>query len=59
MRFLANENVPGPVVRKLRELLHDVLWAKKTSGEKPTMRFSRGLRRSNALRSPAIRTSAS
>jgi predicted nuclease of predicted toxin-antitoxin system len=29
MRFLANENVPGPVVRKLRELLHDVLWAKE------------------------------
>jgi len=29
MRFLANENVPGPVVRRLRELGHDVLWAKE------------------------------
>ena len=29
MRLLANENVPGPVVRKLRELGHDVLWAKE------------------------------
>ena len=29
MRFLANENVPGPVVRTLRELGHDVLWAKE------------------------------
>ena len=29
MRFLANENVPGPVVRKLRELGHDVLWARE------------------------------
>jgi predicted nuclease of predicted toxin-antitoxin system len=28
MRFLANENIPGPVVRTLRELGHDVLWAK-------------------------------
>ena len=27
MRFLANENVPGPVVRALRELGRDVLWA--------------------------------
>ena len=29
MRLLANENVPGPVVRTLRELGHDVLWAKE------------------------------
>ena len=29
MRFLANENVPGPVVRRLRELGHDVVWAKE------------------------------
>lgn len=29
MRFLANENVPGPVVRALRELGHDVIWAKE------------------------------
>lgn len=29
MRFLANENIPGPVVRTLRELGHDVLWAKE------------------------------
>ena len=29
MRFLANENVPGPVVRALRELGRDVLWAKE------------------------------
>jgi len=29
MRFLANENVPGPVARSLRELGHDVLWAKE------------------------------
>ena len=29
MRFLANENVPGPVVRALRELGRDVLWAKQ------------------------------
>jgi len=30
MRFLANENVPGPVVRVLRELGHDILWAKES-----------------------------
>lgn len=30
MRILANENVPGPVVRTLRELGHDVLWAKES-----------------------------
>ncbi len=30
MRFLANENVPGPVVRGLRELGHDILWAKES-----------------------------
>lgn len=29
MRFLANENIPGPVVRQLRELGHDVVWAKE------------------------------
>jgi predicted nuclease of predicted toxin-antitoxin system len=29
MRFLANENVPGPVVRRLRELGHDIVWAKE------------------------------
>jgi Domain of unknown function (DUF5615) len=29
MRFLANENIPGPVVRTLRGLGHDVLWAKE------------------------------
>jgi predicted nuclease of predicted toxin-antitoxin system len=29
MRVLANENIPGPVVRTLRELGHDVLWAKE------------------------------
>lgn len=32
MRFLANENVPGPVVRQLRELGHDVVWAKEDFG---------------------------
>lgn len=30
MRLLANENIPGPVVRTLRELGHDVLWAKES-----------------------------
>jgi predicted nuclease of predicted toxin-antitoxin system len=29
MRFLANENVPGPVVRQLRQLGHDVVWVKE------------------------------
>jgi predicted nuclease of predicted toxin-antitoxin system len=29
MRILANENFPGPVVRALRELGHDVLWVKE------------------------------
>ena len=29
MRLLANENIPGPVVRRLREAGHDVLWAKE------------------------------
>ncbi len=29
MRFLANENIPGPVVRTRREAGHDVLWAKE------------------------------
>ena len=30
MRILADENVPGPVVRALREAGRDVLWAKQT-----------------------------
>jgi predicted nuclease of predicted toxin-antitoxin system len=30
MRLLANENVPGPVVRSLRQLGHDVLWIKES-----------------------------
>jgi len=30
VRFLANENFPGPVVRLLRELGHDVVWVKET-----------------------------
>jgi predicted nuclease of predicted toxin-antitoxin system len=35
MRLLANENVPGPVVRRLRKLGHDVVWIKEASpGEK-------------------------
>ncbi|MEK7711200.1 MAG: DUF5615 family PIN-like protein [Planctomycetota bacterium] len=29
MRILANENFPGPVVRALRELGHDVQWVKE------------------------------
>ena len=28
MRILANENFPGPVVRELRALGHDVLWVR-------------------------------
>ena len=30
MRFLANENVPGPVVSALRERGHDVFWVKES-----------------------------
>jgi len=30
MRFLANENVPGPVVAALRERGHDVVWIKES-----------------------------
>ena len=30
MRFLANENVPGPVVAALREHGHDVFWIKES-----------------------------
>jgi len=30
MRFLADENVPGPVVAALRERGHDVLWIKES-----------------------------
>jgi predicted nuclease of predicted toxin-antitoxin system len=30
MRFLANENVPGPVVAALREHGHDVFWVKES-----------------------------
>lgn len=30
MRFLANENVPGPVVAALRERGHDVFWVKES-----------------------------
>jgi predicted nuclease of predicted toxin-antitoxin system len=30
MRLLANENIPGPVVRALRQLGHDVLWIKES-----------------------------
>jgi len=30
MRFLANENVPGPVVMALRERGHDVFWIKES-----------------------------
>ena len=29
MRFLADENLPGPVVRALRDLGHDVSWARE------------------------------
>jgi predicted nuclease of predicted toxin-antitoxin system len=29
MRILADENVPGPVVRALRDAGRDVLWAKE------------------------------
>jgi predicted nuclease of predicted toxin-antitoxin system len=35
MRFLANENVPGPVIRALRELGHDLLWAKEQRAGEP------------------------
>lgn len=31
MRFLADENVPGPAVAALRESGHDVLWIKEVS----------------------------
>ena len=42
MRFLANENIPGPVVRTLRELGHDVLWAKEDrAGEADYILLSR------------------
>jgi predicted nuclease of predicted toxin-antitoxin system len=30
MRFLANENIPGPVVAALRERGHDVAWIKES-----------------------------
>jgi predicted nuclease of predicted toxin-antitoxin system len=30
MRFLANENIPGPVVAMLREHGHDVFWVKES-----------------------------
>ena len=30
MRFLANENVPGPVVAALRERDHDVFWIEES-----------------------------
>lgn len=29
MRILANENFPGPVIRVLREMGHDVAWVKE------------------------------
>ena len=29
MRFIANENIPGPVVQALRDRAHDVLWVKE------------------------------
>jgi predicted nuclease of predicted toxin-antitoxin system len=29
MRILANENIPGPVVRALRDRGHDVVWVKE------------------------------
>jgi predicted nuclease of predicted toxin-antitoxin system len=42
MRFLANENIPGPVVRSLRELGHDVLWAKEElTGQRDQILLSR------------------
>ena len=31
MRFLADENMPGPVVAALRADGHDVLWIKESS----------------------------
>ena len=39
MRFLANENVPGPVVAGLRERGHDVVWIKESmaGAEDPTV----------------------
>ncbi|MCL4845636.1 MAG: DUF5615 family PIN-like protein [Acidobacteria bacterium] len=42
MRLLANENIPGPVVRGLRERGHDVLWAREAlSGEPDHVLLSR------------------
>lgn len=35
MKFLADENLPGPVVRRLRALGHDVLWVKETMPAAP------------------------
>ena len=35
MRILANENIPGPVVRELRNLGHDVVWARETLKGEP------------------------
>lgn len=29
MRFIANENIPGPVVQALRDRAHDVVWVKE------------------------------
>ena len=30
MRFIADENIPGPVVRALRDRGHDVVWIKES-----------------------------
>ena len=29
MRFIVNENIPGPVVQALRDRAHDVVWVKE------------------------------
>lgn len=42
MRFLVNENIPGPVIRRLRELGHDVLSAKESlAGESDDVLLAR------------------
>ena len=35
MRFLKNENIPGTVIRVLRDYGHDVVSAKETMSGKP------------------------
>jgi hypothetical protein len=59
LRLLANENFPGPVIARLRELGHDVVAVKETMrGADDAPRSSTPLNRKSGSSSPSTKTLA-